>query len=131
MYQVHITSNGDSILICQMENSHLINTIKVIAKVIQASQEILQEQVKPDPLMEVLNPKYSLQSIKERAKQELKQCHDRIQPYVMEAALRGLDVTGILQAAYGRTTGIPTPGVNRITMLVNQAFDFDNLDDED
>lgn len=105
MYQTHTTMNGESMLICQMENSHLINTIKVIAKVIQTSQEILQEQVKPDPLMEVLNPKY-LESIKERARQELRKCHDCIQPYVMEAALRGLDVTGILQSAYGRSTAV-------------------------
>jgi len=33
--------------------------------------------------------------------------HERLQPSVVEATLRGLDVTELLQKAYGRTAAVP------------------------
>lgn len=46
LMNTHTTSTGDTIFISQMEDSHLINTINVIAKKVQKAREVIEGGVK-------------------------------------------------------------------------------------
>lgn len=107
MYDVHTTTNGDTLLICCMTDDHLMNTIRVLANKIQVAVEVLTNPQLDDPLIAVFQPKFSKASMQDRAKESLEMFHERLQPYVMEAALRGLDITPLLQGTYGRSASVP------------------------
>lgn len=104
-------------LICQMADNHLMNVINLYAKRLKISRTIISDDVKNDPMIEALNPSFSLHALKEKAVQEIKLNHDKIQPYIIEAVLRGLAVTPILQDAYGRSTAVPNLKLNISAML--------------
>lgn len=124
MYQAHTTSDGQELLICQMGDQHLLNMIRFLARRIREAQEVLSEQVKPDPMIEILNPGYSLKAVQDKAKKQLKDAHELIGSYVLEAALRGLLITGILQEAYGRSQK-----VNTSNLMLKAVEDAGLLDD--
>ena len=112
MYDIHTTQDGTNMLICCMSNDHLLNTIKSLTRRVQAAVELLTNPQLDDPLIAVFQPSYSKATMQERAKETLEFLHERLQPYVVEAALRGLDITSMLQSAYGRSAGVPMRSAN-------------------
>ncbi|MDA0672653.1 MAG: hypothetical protein O3C67_02970 [Cyanobacteria bacterium] len=124
MYELHTTQNGDTLLICCMEDSHLINTIRSLCLKVQAAVEMLTSTTPDDPLISIFQPQYSKAAMQEKAKDSLEFLHQRLQPYVMEATLRGLEVASMLQSAYGRTTRIAMPSKLALEaeVEVNEAF---------
>lgn len=107
MYDIHTTTGGDTLLICCMTNDHLLNTIRSLASKIQAAVEVLTSPKLDDPLIAVFQPNFSKAAMQEKAKETLEFMHERLQPYVMEAALRGLEITPLLQSTYGRSASVP------------------------
>lgn len=107
MYDIHTTATGDILLICCMTNDHLLNTIRSLAAKIQTAVEVLTSPQLDDPLIAVFQPDFSKANMQERAKENLEFMHERLQPYVMEAALRGLEITPLLQSTYGRSASVP------------------------
>ena len=121
-----MTADGQELLICQMGDQHLTNMIKFLARRIKEAQQVLTEQVKPDPMIEVLSPGYSHKAVQDRARRQLKEAHDQIGSYVLETALRGLDVSAILQEAYGRSSSVPSSNL-MLKAMENTGL----LDDQD
>lgn len=132
MYEIHTTKNGESMLICCMTDSHLTATIKSHCSRLQAAVAILTNKAADDPLVAVFQPKFSNAALKERAQETVQFVHKRLQPYVVEASLRGLDIRETLQTAYGRSAGVGTqelllPG----SMSLSEVFSADAYDEGD
>lgn len=103
MYEEHRTHNDIRMLIGQMENSHLLNTIKSYCNKIEQCTRIIKGQSTPDSaLIETFNPEFSREAVRERAQETIRFLHLKIQPYVITAVMRGLgaSVTPHLTRAY-------------------------------
>ncbi|HEY9606770.1 MAG TPA: hypothetical protein V6C85_34495 [Allocoleopsis sp.] len=103
MYEEHRTHDGIRMLIGQMEDSHLLNTIKSYCDKIEQCTRIIKGQSTPDTaLIETFNPEFSREAVRERAQETIRFLHQRIQPYVLTAVMRGLgaSVTPHLTRAY-------------------------------
>lgn len=103
MYEEHRTHNDIRMLIGQMENSHLLNTIKSYCNKIEQCTRIINGQSKPDSaLIETFNPEFSREAVRERAQETIRFLHLKIQPYVLTAVMRGLgaSLTPHLTRAY-------------------------------
>lgn len=107
MYGIHTTASGDTLLICCMADDHLLNTIRSLATKIQAAVDVLTNPQLDDPLIAVFQPNFSKAAMQEKATENLEFLHERLQPYVMEAALRDLEITPLLQRTYGRSASVP------------------------
>jgi hypothetical protein len=91
MYEEHRTHNNIKMLIGQMESSHLLNTIKGYCDKIEQCTRIIKGQPTPDnALIETFNPEFSREAVRERAQKTIRFLHQRIQPYVLTAVMRGL-----------------------------------------
>ena len=109
MYETHTADNGTTTLIAQMADAHLLNTISCFANRLHQSRLILENQHCPgNTLIRVLQPSFSSEAVKEKAQDAIRYYHQKLQPYIVEAALRGLDVKESLQKAYDRSAQLPT-----------------------
>jgi hypothetical protein len=123
MYDIHTTGNGDTLLICCMTDDHLLNTIRSLSTKIQTAVEVLTSPQLDDPLIAVFQPKFSKAAMQDKAKENLEFLHERLQPYVMEAALRGLEITLLLQSTYGRSAGVPMRSSRLLEASVDPEID--------
>ena len=126
MYETHKTASGQVMLICQMEDSHLENMIKLLSKKMLEAKSVLTNSSNLDPVTSVLAG-IQTEDIIYNAKSSMKHFHEKLQPYVMEAALRGLDVSMHLQLAYGRSEKVASYAA--LNMLKGITDDED--EDED
>ena len=121
MYEIHKTAEGHEILIAEMEDSHLLNTINLFCRRIGEAVRVinLEEDVKPDKVIAHLQPRYSAANLLAKARKELTDLDEKIAPYIVEAALRGLSVSALLQKAYQRDAqiGQSFPGFNTDKLL--------------
>ena len=106
-YEVHVTKDGKRMLIGQMESSHLLNTIKLLGKNIEEAQSVIAGSQAFDSTTQILSG-FDQRELRDVAAKTLKAYHEKMQPYVFEAALRGINIASILQRAYGRVDAIPT-----------------------
>jgi hypothetical protein len=121
MYETHRTTEGREMLIAEMDDSHLLNTINLFCRRIGEAVRVinLEEDVKPDKIIAHLQPRYSAANLLAKAQQELTNLDEKIAPYIVEAALRGLTVSHLLQKAYQRDAqiGQSFPGFNTDKLL--------------
>lgn len=128
MYKIHTTREGDSMLVCQMTDSHLTNTVKLFCKQMIEARKLLEGgSLSSDPLLEILAPQFNAKAIRERAESAIKAIHEALPPYVVETALRGIDVGYLLQEAYGRRGQLPNLQVKVLTL---DSEDDDDGDDD-
>lgn len=133
MFDKHRARDGNEILIAQMSDSHLVNTIRMLcARLKQARlyteqpQSILYEALGVSP--EGWNRDDALDIIR--------WVHGKLPAYVTEATLRGLVVTDHLVDAYGRSAQIQPPQFPRpagqLKGLLNpySTDGFEEFDDE-
>lgn len=105
MYKYHTTAEGKTMLICQMSDPHLLNTIKLIMRntlALHAAAENSNNQTAYERRLydqPTLSPEMLADKIKGVA--------DLIAPYVLEASLRGLEVSDLLQAMFKREEQVP------------------------
>lgn len=124
MFEVHETKDGDQMLIAQMSDRHLENYIKLACSKIQACVQILESQVMPgSAVVAALRPEFSQKELKKKATLSIRHWHETIQPYVLEATLRGLPIKAYLQSAYGRTELMPTMKIDNF-ILPSSVDDF-------
>ena len=113
MITIHQTKEGKIILIASMDNDHLSNTIQLHCRRIKeiisiidtasmniemtASQKVLTGV---DKLSKVFNKKALAANLEERI--------DKLMPYILEANIRGLNITPVLQDTFGRKDMFPT-----------------------
>ena len=124
MYEIHRTVEGREMLVAEMDNDHLLNTIRRICRKIGEAIQIinLDEDIKPDKVIAQLQPRYSAESLLTKAKIELEEMDEKLPFYVVEAVLRGLDISSILQKAYQREAKIGNsfPGFNTEKLIEAQ-----------
>lgn len=96
----HTSNQGITVLVAEMEDDHLMNTINVFCSKIKAAR------IRLDSNIEISNSSkhlYDTDKIDERAiGKSFKTLTEKVSKYVFEASVRGLDVSKKLQDAYGR-----------------------------
>lgn len=125
MYEIHRTREGVELLIGQMTDDHLKATINAHLRIISKSRLIIEGNAdnNQDTLVTILQPQFSKKAIQEQAKATLLYHHEKVQPYLCEALLRGLEeITDNLQRTYGRSQAIEgnlplTPEILKILSL--------------
>ena len=109
----HTTRTGERIPIAAMTDDHLFNLIAMFCSKMAAARAAAETQVNLSPFERRL---YGIDDLSPTdAADIVREGMARLAPYVLEAALRGLDVSGELQTAIGRTGrlgGITTMGLN-------------------
>ncbi len=128
MFESHTTKDGQSMLICQMEDRHLSNTIKSFCREIEKCRKVITQPSVEDQMIAIFNSGYSQANLKEQAGKQLKIYHERLQRYLGEALLRGLNLSNELKIAYGRT-GQVTNTFN-ITLELIEGDDDDDYGDD-
>lgn len=131
MFEVHETQEGTRMLIAQMDDDHLLKTIKRYARKIAQCVTLLNGvQVQGSGIIQALRPEFSQESMKAKASDQIRFLDSKIRPYVMEAALRGLEVTEILQAAYQRKEALPSIQ-ELIVPMANDILSLPEGEDDD
>lgn len=132
MYEIHTDSKGNTMLIAQMDDRHLINTINQKLRLFAEAKAALGINISTtDPLISILAPQLSTERLQRQAKQRIQDIHESIQPYILEASLRGLGITVQLQKAYGRTIKLPDLGVQNLLPESESESDDDYDSDSD
>lgn len=107
-------------LIAEMENDHLLKTIDSYCRKLKVCREVLESPntFQGDVMIAALSPGYSAEACRERAQEMITSLHEGIQPYILEATIRGLNISEIVQEAYGRKEGIPS----KVNMAIRLFF---------
>lgn len=123
MNVIHRTREGTRMLVSQMTDDHLVNTITLICNQITEARAQLDANIGITAFKAAIyriNPK----TISEQAKQALPGLIRSLYPYVTEATLRGLSITPLLQQTFDRKTAedtfsicMPAPQPKRPTRL--------------
>lgn len=121
MYDLHTTADGTTLLICQMEDSHLVNTISLHCRKIKNARLVIEQgSVELPTIAKVLTGnKFDYERQIVNAEATIKSSHSKLQPYVVEASLRGLNISELLQDTYGRKTD---SGVDKLTQVSTESF---------
>lgn len=99
----HRTATGEIMLIAEMDNKHLENTIKLILKRYDQAAKAINQVTWLTLEMELLG----IYADPEEIKEQLQQLLEILPPYIFEAMLRGIDLSKDIQAAIGRTEAMP------------------------
>lgn len=126
----HRTRDDRTMLICEMDDNHLSNTISMFITNIGKAKTLLEmtKNGGRDDFESALFGDYKSLS-KHELKKIIKDNSDRLQYYLGEAMLRGMDFSKQLQELYGRSTSVsfnlghalPSPG---------EFDDFDEVDED-
>ena len=122
MNRMHISRDGKRLFISQMDNSHLVNTLKLLCKKVSNLKQVAEGvTVSKNAMIYGLDT----DSTKKEARRRLVESVRFIEPYAAECALRGMDVAEILQSTFDRCEA------EEITMdfMTNRALQIE--DDED
>jgi hypothetical protein len=107
----HTTKEGETLLIAQMEDSHLLATINLFCKNFEAARLVLKGNSQPfagESVLNALNPEFSKDRVLDAARSAIRAYSSKLPDYICEAAIRGLDIAAPLQSAYGRKAKSPS-----------------------
>ena len=94
----HKTQDGSTIAIMSLEDTHLLNIIRMLLRQIENARLLLEQKDKP--VNTVMAALYRNQPQAD-PKQMLTKAHENLMPYVLEATMRGLcDAPLVLQMQY-------------------------------
>lgn len=136
----HKDKEGKKYLIAEMENEHLVNTIKVIANNIKDLCSLVDSGVGALSLsksqMVTTGVKKIIDKVDDRAvTARLESTIQHIGPYIMEAVIRGLDVSKYIQEALGRSAKInPVYNINLLKIpqdLIGSSDSYDEYEPGD
>jgi len=139
MYKTHTTTQGKSMLVCEMGDQHLVNTIKFFCRKLQI---VVEKARASQPLDRYEKALYGLKQISpEDAADLTRRMAEVMAPYVLEATLRGLSdqITKDIQLAYSRDKAVALPAEiallrsGETVTIVESVFDEDSwmLDPEE
>lgn len=106
MYENHT----EDVLIAELSDSELIDIIRTMSPRMGQAVKMINNQgqpVKPS-VIGLLNKNYNPEKVRERAEKCFKFLDQSYCHYVMEAVLRGIEVSGFVQTAYGRSEALPS-----------------------
>ena len=110
MYEIHVTNEGVQMMVCEMEDNHLLNTIKLYCRQLKKVVSLIRAAA---PMDEYDRALYGIDTLKpEDAAKLTQRFATKLAPYVLEASLRGLDVSTYLQDAFDRDGRVILPGKN-------------------
>jgi hypothetical protein len=122
MFEIHKTNNGSQMLICQMDDEHLFNTIKLFAHNLKQARVLLENPQITNGIMKAIIGNTQADAVYQ-AEKAIKFSDEKLRPYIVAACYRGLDVKDILVGAYGE---IP---ITQPLMLKSAIFNTE--DDEE
>ena len=133
MYKNHTTKDGETIMICQMKDSHLRNTIIYLIRRMREAQTYIKSNNSDSFNMMnlVTNESNVIRVNVTMAKCIIKRTHEVLPDYLFEANLRGLsmvDITSLLQLAYSRKSAMITNTLHILTAADEDDFDQDESD---
>jgi hypothetical protein len=100
MYNYHKTKESDIMLICEMEDSHLANTIRYFGRKLESMRRLADN----GKISEYEKRLYNRQSISQTDLADItKEVANRLAPYALEASLRGLPITEDIRRIFMRT----------------------------
>ena len=106
MYQIHKTKAGETMLIGQMTDSHLHNSILLFLRKIEDAMALIKNPALDDPMVAIFHQAVDPARVKAQAEQTIKVCVAAIQPYLMEAYMRP-DLVAVvseeMRATFGRS----------------------------
>lgn len=101
MGNTHITAEGQKIFISQMDTNHLLNTIKLILKHIKDANEMVSGiSIKWN--MDLYIAGIDEETVKRNAKHIMMQAHEKLWKYIIEAVIRGENLTTEFREVFGR-----------------------------
>lgn len=108
MFETHTTADGNRMLVCQMEDQHLKNTIRMVFRTITEMNECAATQ----PAEKLTRQFYNLKTISQKNAANLsREAIQRLYPYLVEAYLRGFDDIGSeFRDLLGRTSALAGGG---------------------
>jgi hypothetical protein len=101
MNKIHETKDGERMYISQMSDDYLVKHIGKIIEKFEVNKNMLNSKVEVNSLRSAvykINPKI----VKEQAEHMIDALINALAYYVLEAALRKLDVSKLLQKAFER-----------------------------
>ena len=107
MKTTHKTREGVEMLIADMTDEHLLNTIHAAAGGIKNLRLALEAPVSVSAFERVMYKRKTMSE--EDIAEKLEWTMNHLGAYVFEAALRGLNITNTLQSAFGRSTSLTLP----------------------
>lgn len=121
MNSIHITKDGEQMLVAEMADDHLLATISGHCRVIRELRDALDNGLSiKKSTMAIYAPGADTEAHVQKMASELKFRTERLQPYVMEACLRELNgVAKLLHEAFGRSERLAElNGLRSLTTLV-------------
>lgn len=97
----HTTIDGKTMLIAQMKDSHLENTIELYLKKIEGAKDILEAKVSVSKFRGSLYG-FDDNTLAMKAKKQIRALTGKLLPYLAEAMLRGINFTEDLQRVFER-----------------------------
>lgn len=125
MYKYHTTRGGESMLVCEMTDSHLINTINLKLRKLEGILAVADQLKDSDEYQRHL---YNRQNIDPgMAADATKEIANQLEPYIMEAVLRNIDdqIRNYMQIVFGRKEAVPKIG--KIMLLNSSDVDVDEI----
>ena len=121
----HTTKEGNKILIAQMGNAHLENTIKLLFNRIKLAMAILSEDTKITPESVVFHHK-NINKI-EQSKVLMELCIDNLPKYIFEATIRWINYTKELQDVLWRSEALKWYQEVNFSLSYNEYGEDDDL----
>jgi hypothetical protein len=123
MKKYHETKNGEKMLIAKMDDTHLINTIKVYAAKIEQSLAMIDKYSTLKESEKILYGfEYNNKDLTKEATQLIQSSTDGLAAYVFEASIRNLNVSQYLQKAFSRTSKIEKFNSQPILLEIDEDF---------
>jgi len=125
--QIHVTKEGNKLLISEMENSHLGNTILYILRQIDTAKKMLEGKTERSEFEKAIYGNYKTMD-KEDLQEIIRGRSEILQPYLGEAMLRGLDYTKELQETFERAEKISVHSPFESALLLEES-DYEDVED--
>jgi hypothetical protein len=122
MFHNHTTRDGKTVMICAMDDGHLINTIKLMCRKLTEMVEAASPSEQMDEYHKRL---YNVTQVSQTKAADLtKRAAEIIAPYALEAILRGLagDIEPNVQAAFDRKVQVILPKTSNLLVAVGPQY---------